>query len=456
MTFVEALSTKKLMMSKFSMSLFSAIVLVILLSINGCHGLFFTSAKASSVPFHGPLKVALQEDLTAKSLEKDLIINFALAHSIKLKFISFKNLAEAETLLNQEKADLVFTRSTLSESNFKGHFSMIYDDLQLSVLCPDSLATIKELYIPDRFFYATQTKNFLKIFKKLSWIKTTLSNPKLKKLAPKKNICYMADTRLAQKNKLTDSHLRSVWTSKKSEPVAWITRYDLKELNYLIYSWFQGLVRQNQIRKFWDQYEAFEFKMTTLEQRRIEKDISQKLPRWRNLFEKAAKKNKIPWTLLAAVAYQESKWDETAKSYTGVRGLMQITTRTAKHLGINDREDPIQSIEGGAYYLKYLYDKTPMRLPPYERWAQALAAYNIGWAHIRDTRNLCKRLNKDSYRWLQFKTVLPLLSDKKYFSKLAFGAARGEETVEFVDQVFGYTEVLNNLFTRRLLTSRDF
>ena len=80
----------------------------------------------------------------------------------------------------------------------------------------------------------------------------------------------------------------------------------------------------------------------------------------------------------------------------------------------------------------------------------------MGWAHLRDARLLAKRLNTDATRWSRFKKILPLLRDKKYHSQLQFGFARGDETVDFVDQVFGYTDLLNSTFTRRSQTSQDF
>ncbi len=196
--------------------------------------------------------------------------------------------------------------------------------------------------------------------------------------------------------------------------------------------------------------------LTSYEQRKFFEHTQNRLPQWKPLFHMFSKENGIPWTLLAAVAYQESKWDQEAVSHTGVRGLMQITSQTAEHLGIEDREDPAQSIQGGAYYLKYLYNKTPKHLPSVERWAQALSAYNMGWAHVRDARKLAAQLNHNPYRWNEFKVILPKLEQEKYYSKLTFGSARGRETVEFVENVMGYYQLLNKTFTQRLLTSLDF
>ena len=428
-----------------------------LLTIDGCHNFFILPSNASSLTFKGPLTVALQQDLISNSLEKDLISNFATTRGIRIQFVAFESVDEALDLLKDEKVDLVFPRTPLLRTEFHGHHTMVYDDLRLSVICAGSIETAKKLYIPENYLYAVKNKKFNLTFKHLRWIDTSKSVRELEKsiLANQGN-CFLTDTRLATKTSLQHPQLKKVWTSAQSEAVAWITRTDLTELNQLIHLWFQNLVRQKQIRKFWDRYESVDFKMSILEQNRFQKDSDKQLPKWRKLFEKNAKINQIPWTLLAAVAYQESKWDQDAISYTGVKGLMQLTRTTAKQIGVNDREDPKESIRGGAFYLKYLYDKTSPELLPYERWAQVLVAYNMGWAHLRDARRLAKKMNLDTNRWLQFKKVLPLLNDKKYLPELTFGPARGFETILFVEQVLGYTELLNGTFTRRSPTSQDF
>ncbi|RJF80233.1 hypothetical protein D3874_27615, partial [Oleomonas cavernae] len=48
-----------------------------------------------------------------------------------------------------------------------------------------------------------------------------------------------------------------------------------------------------------------------------------------------------------------------AVSPTGVRGLMQLTTGTAALMRVANREDPIQSIRGGAGYFRMLMDQLP-------------------------------------------------------------------------------------------------
>jgi membrane-bound lytic murein transglycosylase F len=198
------------------------------------------------------------------------------------------------------------------------------------------------------------------------------------------------------------------------------------------------------------------FEISKFEAQKFFEHTQSRLPQWLKSFQKYAKKYDVPWTLIAAVAYQESKWDHQAVSHTGVKGLMQITRSTAEYIGISDREDPMQSIQGGAYYLKYLYSKTPGNLSNHERWAQALAAYNMGWAHVRDARRLAVEFRYNPNRWKELRLIIPKLEKEKYYSRLTFGYARGRETVEFVDNTIGYYKMLNKIFTQPLLTSRDF
>ena len=63
------------------------------------------------------------------------------------------------------------------------------------------------------------------------------------------------------------------------------------------------------------------------------------------------------WHLLAAIGYQESYLKPNSVSPTGVRGLMMLTSSTAKAMGVQNRTDPHQSIQGGAKYYDLMLDK---------------------------------------------------------------------------------------------------
>jgi len=166
------------------------------------------------------------------------------------------------------------------------------------------------------------------------------------------------------------------------------------------------------------------------------------LPRLRPIFHDAQVKTGIEWRLLAAVAFQESQWDQAAQSETGVRGIMQITEDTARLLGINDLLDPAQNIVGAARYLRDLKSKLPDRIHEPDRTWLALAAYNIGLGHLEDARILAQKQKLNPDLWSDVKKVLPLLAIPEYYEAAKLGYARGGMPVAFVDRVRGYYDVL--------------
>jgi len=166
------------------------------------------------------------------------------------------------------------------------------------------------------------------------------------------------------------------------------------------------------------------------------------LPQYRPLFHDAQERTSIEWRLLAAIAYQESQWDPAATSETGVRGLMQITEDTARHLGITNLLDPAQNVLGAARYLRDLKDKLPSRIREPDRTWLALAAFNIGLGHLEDARALAQRQKLDPDRWSDVKKALPLLAIPDYYAQAKQGYARGGMPVAFVERVRGYYDVL--------------
>jgi soluble lytic murein transglycosylase-like protein len=84
----------------------------------------------------------------------------------------------------------------------------------------------------------------------------------------------------------------------------------------------------------------------------------------------AARKHGVPEDLFLRLVQQESGWNPGAVSVKGATGLAQLMPGTAEILGV-DINDPEANLEGGARYLRMMYDK-------FGSWKLALAAYNAG------------------------------------------------------------------------------
>ena len=173
--------------------------------------------------------------------------------------------------------------------------------------------------------------------------------------------------------------------------------------------------------------------------------VRSRLPQYQLMYEKAGERYNLDWRLLAAVGYQESYWDPTATSPTGVRGLMMLTQETADQLGIKDRLDAGQSIDGGARYLQGLIERMPPGVTEPDRTWMALAAYNAGINHLEDARIITQKQGHDPNKWNDVKKYLPLLAEKAWYSKTKYGYARGLEPVIFVNSVRTYYDVLVKL-----------
>ncbi len=90
----------------------------------------------------------------------------------------------------------------------------------------------------------------------------------------------------------------------------------------------------------------------------------------------AANSANISPSLLAALVWQESRWDASAVSRKGAVGLTQLMPGTARDLGV-DPKDPLANLLGGARYLRQLLDQFDGDVE------KALAAYNAGAARVR-------------------------------------------------------------------------
>ncbi len=171
--------------------------------------------------------------------------------------------------------------------------------------------------------------------------------------------------------------------------------------------------------------------------------IASRLPRLQPIFEETAALYGMDWHLLAAVGYQESHWNARAVSRTGVSGVMMLTRSTAGDLGVANRRDPVQSIDGGARYLNDLLARLPAWIEMPDRLWLALAAYNIGMGHLEDARILTERQGGDPNRWEDVAERLPLLARERHYRTLKHGYARGYEAVQYVTNIRAYYQVLS-------------
>ena len=191
-----------------------------------------------------------------------------------------------------------------------------------------------------------------------------------------------------------------------------------------------------------DRYFLHTHRVTRADTQKFLERIKQRLPAFRPHFHEAQTETGIDWRYLAALAYQESHWDAAARSRTGVRGMMMLTSETADRLGVLNRLDARASILGGARYLAMLRDALPDEIAEPDRTWIATATYNLGPGHMNGARAIARSMERNDASWWEMKTVLPLLTRPEYAARLKAGPARGGEAVIMTENIRNYYGIL--------------
>jgi membrane-bound lytic murein transglycosylase F len=227
-----------------------------------------------------------------------------------------------------------------------------------------------------------------------------------------------------------------------SRPTQWIVRRGARDLLRRVNQFFAALTRSGELaalaRESSGDSRPFEYE----ESRVFHEHVVERLPRYQSWFTEAATQTGIDWRLLAAIGYQESKWNPGAQSEDGALGLMMLTPNAAVAMGIKDRADPRENILAGARYFASVRAMIPERIREPDRTLLALAAYNVGFGHLEDARIITQTrgLNPDS--WSDVRQELPLLAQERWYTRAKRGYARGWEPVQFVDRVQSFLTLL--------------
>lgn len=200
--------------------------------------------------------------------------------------------------------------------------------------------------------------------------------------------------------------------------------------------------RAGMLAQVHDRYYGYTKKFDYVGTRNFIRHFENRLPRYRQWFEDAGEEWGVDWRLLAAIGYQESHWRSQAVSPTGVRGIMMLTLDTAEYLGLDNRLDPQSSIFGGARFYARQTERIANTVAEPDRTWMALAAYNVGFNHIKDARTIVEWDGGDPDAWIDLSEALPLLSQRKWYSRVPYGYARGWEPVLYVNNIRAYYNIL--------------
>lgn len=157
------------------------------------------------------------------------------------------------------------------------------------------------------------------------------------------------------------------------------------------------------------------------------------------LFKKYEKPPLIPWTLLASMAYQESRFDHSAESWAGATGLMQVMPATGAEMGFTDISSPENNLRASMKFLDFVYKNYWKDMKDTAETVKfMLASYNAGPGHIKDAQRIAAVLGLDSLKWDDNVAVaVRKLSNPEYYYRpeVKYGYCRGDEPYFYVKEI---------------------
>lgn len=396
------------------------------------------------------------EKSTAVGFEYELASAFASHLGVKIEFSVRQNLAELSTdLQNRDSHISIPGRATVTH-NFREHRRSIAYTTQQSVVvyrvtrgikAPKQLTDIigRNLLVATDSLQSKQLEKEKLTHPQLSWSlapgQTTYEI--LQKIQDKDFDIAVISAVEFQSIGPYFPGLKAAFELHKAQGIHWLTADKAdRSLIDALDNFFSSSQTLELIKTLEQKYYQNSNPLNLFDTLTFKRDFQQRLPKLQQFFKQAAQQTDIDWLLLAAIAYQESHWDEKAVSPTGVKGIMMLTKAAAKEVNVTDRRDPQQSIIGGAKYLNIVKDKIPARILDPDRTFLALAGYNTGFGHLEDARILAKRAGLNPDLWEDVNKTLPLLTKEKYFSTVKHGYARGYEPVNYVKNIKRYLQIL--------------
>ncbi|TDI69238.1 MAG: transporter substrate-binding domain-containing protein [Bacteroidetes bacterium] len=267
----------------------------------------------------------------------------------------------------------------------------------------------------------------------------------------------VADENVAKLNATYHKNLDIKTPISFSQRIAWGVRQNSVQLLQATNTWLAQMKKEVPFYTIYDRY----FKSSKASLRRVHSDYStlvgHQLSPYDSLIKKGALELGWDWELLAALIFQESKFDPKADSWVGAKGLMQLMPATAKQFGATDPEDPQQAITSGVNYLKWLDEFWQPKVPDdEERIKFILGSYNVGQGHVLDAQKLSTKYGKDSTIW-DYNVAFYLLkkSEPEFYNDpvVSAGYCRGREPVHYVEEILYRSEQYQQLMANQPVLS---
>lgn len=173
-----------------------------------------------------------------------------------------------------------------------------------------------------------------------------------------------------------------------------------------------------------------------------------KISQWDEYFKQSSELIDWDWRLIASLVYQESRFKTDVVSAQGATGLMQFMPETIEYFGLDENNTPEAQINAGVKYLRLLNKKMEQSgIPAEERSKFVLAAYNAGYGHVVDARNLAIKYGRNPNVWED--NVGYFIQHKSEYvgdTIVKYGKLKGNETYKYVNEIIDRYQHYKNVY----------
>jgi membrane-bound lytic murein transglycosylase F len=234
-------------------------------------------------------------------------------------------------------------------------------------------------------------------------------------------------------------------------PVSWAVNKESEGLLQTLNQWIQKRRHSMEYNLILQKYnDVSESRKATLRQN-LPLAKAGNVSEYDGIIKKYAQQIQWDWKLIAALVFQESRFNPTAKSWVGATGLMQLMPVTAKELGVQLHQltSPEHNLQAGIKYLQWLEKSLQPHIQDKNELVKfVLAAYNVGLGHVLDARRLAEKYHLNAQKWEgNVEKMLLKISKPEYFKDkvVKYGYCRGKEPVSYVKNILGYYSSYQNV-----------
>lgn len=396
-----------------------------------------------------------------KGFQYEMLSRFAAFMKMKLEIITCNDIDRAFLLLKDNKADVI-AMDLLITKRRKDHFGFsvpLYRQKQVLVQrIPEEGDTI---YQKVRSYLALGKKKIIvqkgsAFFDRVISLQNEIGDTvyihedpenqeeQLIEMVANGDISYtVSSMNIALVNSRLFRNIDVSVPVSMEQNVAWAVNKNENVLLSILNYWLSGFMKTAEYKKLYAAYFSYPARPDFMQS--DYKALSRnRISKYDKYIRKYSRMIRWDWRLLAALIYQESKFNPSVKGTYNSFGLMQFTPETAKKFGLSHSDPPEKQIEAGVKLLKWIDEKLPAEISAFpERIKFILASYNAGVEHISDARNLAAKYGRDKNLWTgNVDEFIKLKSKPRYYNDpvVKFGYHKGIVTYRFVNDIMARYE----------------